>query len=202
MHGSLDDDQKSAIGRIQRSARRLSSLIEDLLTFARIEAGRLELSLETVVVRDIVAGVETMTAPQVRAKGLTLSFENCDASLLAYADAEKVEQILINLVSNAIKFTPSGGAITITGDATPSTIEVRVSDSGIGIPPDKLEAVFEPFVQAGRSLASTREGTGLGLAISRDLARAMAGDLTVTSELNAGSTFTLTIPRPAQSHGG
>jgi len=108
----------------------------------------------------------------------------------------KTEQILLNLLSNAVKFTDRGGRVAVRCDGDDeATARITVSDTGTGIAPDQLERIFEPFVQVGRSLTSTREGTGLGLAISRDLARAMGGDIRVESALGIGSTFTLTLPR-------
>jgi signal transduction histidine kinase len=123
----------------------------------------------------------------------------CEATLVVAADAEKMQQILLNLLSNAIKFTPAGGAIRVAARAHGDAIRIAVSDTGIGIPADRIEAVFEPFVQLARGPSSAREGTGLGLAISRDLARAMGGDITVDSVPGKGSTFTLALPRFAES---
>jgi len=111
------------------------------------------------------------------------------------ADQQKVEQIVLNLLSNAVKFTPHGGRVTVSCDATPDGGAVMVSDTGPGIPSGKFEAIFEPFVQLGRSLTSHQQGTGLGLAISRDLARAMSGDVTVENNRGGGATFRLLLPR-------
>jgi signal transduction histidine kinase len=113
---------------------------------------------------------------------------------VARVDRSRAEQVLLNLLSNAVKFTPEGGRITVSCARHGERIAVRVRDTGPGLPPDKLEAVFEPFVQLGRALNSPHEGVGLGLAISRDLARAMGGDLTAASALGAGATFTLLLP--------
>jgi signal transduction histidine kinase len=115
------------------------------------------------------------------------------------ADRDKLQQILLNLLSNAVKFTEPGGRITlragVRADAPDPVVRFEVVDTGIGIPPEQLARVFEPFVQVDAKLTRTREGTGLGLAISRDLARGMGGELTVTSVVGTGSTFTLTLPR-------
>ena len=111
------------------------------------------------------------------------------------ADAEKAQQILLNLLSNAIKFTNAGGRIRVNCEADETMVRIRVHDTGIGIPVDKLETIFEPFVQLHRDLTTTHEGTGLGLAISRDLARAMGGDLTVDSVSGEGAVFMLRLPR-------
>ncbi len=106
-----------------------------------------------------------------------------------------MRQILINLLSNAIKFTQTGGLIELKCTADEKMFHVTVRDTGSGIPPDKLEAIFEPFVQVNRDYASKHEGTGLGLSISRDLARRMKGDLTVDSKFGEGSSFVLSLPR-------
>jgi len=112
-----------------------------------------------------------------------------------HADRERLEQILLNLLSNAAKFTAQGGRVTVTAEADDASVRVRVADSGRGIAPDQLEAIFEPFVQVERGLTRSAEGIGLGLAISRELAHAMGGSLAVESTLGQGSTFTLTLPR-------
>jgi signal transduction histidine kinase len=111
------------------------------------------------------------------------------------ADLDKLQQVLANLLSNAVKFTPAGGSVTVAWEASDQTVSIRVTDTGPGIPSNKLEAIFEPFVQLGGNLTRVAEGTGLGLAISRELARAMGGDVTVASTFGAGATFTLTLPR-------
>jgi signal transduction histidine kinase len=151
-------------------------------------------------VAEAVSAAEALVAPQLRAKGL--GFEWTGGSATVRADRDKLQQILLNLLSNAVKFTePHEGApgnilIDFT-DADPrsSLVSIRICDTGIGIAPDKLSAVFEPFVQVDQRLAREHSGTGLGLAISRDLARGMGGDLTVESVLGQGSMFTVTLPR-------
>jgi signal transduction histidine kinase len=145
-------------------------------------------------VRELLAGLEPLVAPQLAAKGLRFACAPRETTLAVTADAEKVQQILVNLLSNAIKFTAAGGEIRVEARAHGDWVHLDVSDTGIGIPADRFEAVFEPFVQLARGAASGRDGTGLGLAISRDLARAMGGDLTVESTPGVGSTFRLTLP--------
>jgi signal transduction histidine kinase len=147
-----------------------------------------------VALDQAAAAVMPMVEPQALAKGLTVTVEDCPRSAVARADETKVEQILINLLTNALKFTPQGGRVTVSCGHEDPRVRVSVTDTGIGIPEDQVEAVFEPFVQLGRSLTTGHEGTGLGLAISRDLARAMGGDLTVASKLGKGSSFTLHLP--------
>jgi signal transduction histidine kinase len=195
IHGPLNDPQREAIVRIQRSQRHLLGLINDILNFARIEAGQLALNLEDVAVRELIRELEPLIAPQLGAKALAVEVEDSGAGLSARADPEKTRQILLNLLSNAIKFTPRGGRITIRGEERDSRVCIRIADTGSGIPSDQLEQIFEPFVQLNRTLASAHEGAGLGLAISRDLARAMGGDVTAESVVGEGSTFTLTLPK-------
>jgi len=138
--------------------------------------------------------VRPMVEAMVAERGLALEWPSGPAPV-AHADGEKVEQILVNLLSNAAKFTPPGGRITVSCAERDGTVRVIVTDTGPGIPSNQLETIFDPFVQLGRSLSSEHEGAGLGLAISRDLAHAMGGDLAVRSEPGRGSAFTLALPR-------
>jgi len=193
VHGPLTTGQANDVARIRRSARYLLSLINDILNFARVEAGTSDLQIETLAVDDAVGSLEAMVYPQLHARGL--SFEHGDCHAFVRADREKLVQILLNLMTNAIKFTPSGG-IAIRCRAADSIVIIEVVDTGAGIPADQLDRIFEPFIQVNRSLTSVdNDGVGLGLAISRDLARAMGGDLTVRSTLGHGSTFALALPR-------
>jgi signal transduction histidine kinase len=196
IHGTITEAQREALARIQRSQRHLLRLVNDVLNLARIESGRVEYTIEGVSLGDLVAGVSQMIEPQLRAKALTYEVDVA-SDLVARADREKVQQIALNLLANAVKFTPAGGRVAVDGVRcadSPNSVLLRVSDTGVGIPADKLERVFEPFIQVDASHTRQHEGTGLGLAISRDLARGMGGDLTAESEVGAGSTFTLTLP--------
>ncbi len=140
--------------------------------------------------------LENLIGNQLREKGLSYSCELPAAELLALGDAERIRQILLNLLTNAIKFTDSGGKISISAEALADQVAIRVSDTGRGVPPDKLESIFDPFVQIERRrVADSQQGVGLGLAISRELARAMGGELTAESRVGEGSTFTLTLAR-------
>ena len=192
--GPVTPEQRQHIERIRRSQQHLLVIINDLLNFSRIEAGRLTYELEAVPVGDAARAVAELVAPQAQAKGLALQVEESGPGPVARADRAKTEQVLLNLLSNAVKFTGPGGAVTVACAAVGDTVAVSVRDTGIGIPPDQLEAVFEPFVQLGRTHGNHREGTGLGLAISRDLARGMGGTLAAESAVGKGSTFTLTLP--------
>jgi len=201
IHGPVTAQQAEDLQHIQQSQRHLLGLINDVLNYAKLETGTVHYHLADVRVCDALTAAEELTAPQARAKGLTLAVTDCPAALAVRADADKLRQILVNLLSNAVKFTNSGGRITLECVEDGDRVRLNVRDTGLGIPPDKLESIFEPFVQVGRALNRPSEGTGLGLAISRDLARGMGGDLTAESALGAGSTFTLDLRR-YQGHRG
>jgi PAS domain S-box-containing protein len=195
VHGPITAAQQETLGRIQRSQRHLLRLINDVLNLARIEAGRVDYRIERLVLADVVDSVLPMVEPQMAAQRLRAEV-SVPPALVVQADREKVEQILLNLLSNAAKFTPPEGCVRVvaSSDGDPSRVAVRVRDTGIGIPPEKLASVFEPFVQVDSSPTGRAQGTGLGLSISRDLARGMKGDLTAESVVDAGSTFTLLLP--------
>jgi signal transduction histidine kinase len=195
VRGEISDEQRTDLERIDRSQRHLLSLINDILNFAKIEAGHVDIESHPVEIADVLEDLEVLIRPQMREKCLEFSVVNAADGAVARGDTEKVKQILINLISNAIKFTPENGSITVTSAATPTYIAITVTDTGSGIPSDKLQAIFEPFVQVGRDFSSGHGGTGLGLAISRDLARRMGGDIEAVSNLGEMSAFTFTLPR-------
>lgn len=197
IHGSLTDEQRKYLARIRHNQAHLLQLVNELLDLGKVESGQFLLQLEMVSVRMVVESVYSMIEPQIRAGELRLEVEPGDPALVFHADRERVEQIVLNLLSNAVKFTAAGGTVRITVGETADEIRLCVEDTGVGIPTDKLESVFEAFVQLDASLTRASGGTGLGLAISRQLARAMEGDLTVESALGKGSTFTLSLPRGA-----
>jgi signal transduction histidine kinase len=201
IYGPVSEAQHDALARVERAQRHLLGLINDVLNYARIEAGRVEYDLAPVLVKDVLTDVLPMVESQVNAKSLTLERllpdDQSTEAIHVWADRDKLGQILLNVLSNAVKFTPEGGRITVAlGDADgPGHVTFRITDTGVGIPSDKLDAVFEPFVQVRSEYTRQVEGTGLGLAISRDLARGMGGDLRVTSELGVGSTFEIVLRR-------
>ena len=195
LSGPLNEQQIQQLERIKRSQTHLLGIINDILNFSRIEAGQLTYDLRAVSLNEVVDSVVQMVYPQAQASGLTLEDIACPVGPVAWADRAKVEQIVLNLVTNAVKYTPAPGSVSVScGPGDGEHVVITVRDTGLGIPSEQLEAIFEPFVQVGRTLSSSREGAGLGLAISRDLARAMGGNITVTSEVGQGSEFTLTLP--------
>ena len=194
IYGQLADEQKTAIDRIRKNQEQLLSVITDILSFARLEAGHVELATVPVSCRRIVADLPALVEPQVLAKGISFSTECSQEDPIALGDREKILQILTNLVTNAIRATPERGRITVRCGRRNGVVEFKVNDTGVGIPSGRLEDIFSPFVQLERALNRPREGVGLGLAISRDFAIAMGGSLTATSSPGNGSTFTLSLP--------
>jgi signal transduction histidine kinase len=197
VYGQLAEPQRAALERVKISQRHLLRLINDVLSFARIEAGQITLDLRPHLADDLLHSVEPLVAPMAEAKGITLTVADCAGRRRVIADDERVLQILLNLVVNAVKFTPAGGRIDLRCTQGSDWVEIDVADDGPGIPPEKLASIFDPFIQIDRRLSNPRDGVGLGLAISRDLARTMKGDLTVVSEPGRGSTFTLRLPAEA-----
>jgi len=195
IYGGMTEEQITVLRRIESNERHLLAIINDLLDFARVDARRVELRIATLPVRDIRLAVDPVCRPQIDSKQLSYHWRVADDNLIVRADCEKVRQIVVNMVSNACKFTPRGGSIGVDCVCSDRSVEIRVTDTGPGIPGPKLDAIFEPFVQLDNGLTRATAGTGLGLAISRELARAMGGDLAVSSTVGQGSTFTLTLPR-------
>jgi PAS domain S-box-containing protein len=195
IHGPVTNEQLVALERIQRSQRHLLGLINGVLNYSRVEAGAVHYEVADVPLEETLATCEALIAPQVRAKRLHFVNHPCPPGTMVRADREKLQQVVLNLLSNSVKFTDTGGRVELACAGTPNgMMSVQVRDTGRGIPAEQRERVFQPFVQVEAGLTRTHDGVGLGLAISRDLARGMGGDLTVESEEGHGSTFTLTVP--------
>jgi signal transduction histidine kinase len=196
IRGPLTPQQREDLQRISRSQRHLLALINDVLNFARLESGKLELALEPVPIAPLLADLDAMVRNQAAAKDLSYETSACSESIVALGDEESVRQILLNLATNAVKYTDRGGRVMVSSAPDEGWVDVVVSDTGRGIPAPRLDAIFEPFVQLARPRTSASEhGIGLGLAISRDLARSMNGDVLVESTEGVGSRFTLRLPR-------
>jgi len=203
LDGPLTPGQRGQLERVAFSSRHLTGLVDQLLDFARIEAGTMRVEREVAGAADAVNAAVTVLAPEAAAKGVALDAE-CGGSPSYLGDPQRVDQILLNLLSNAIKFTAAGGRAELRCEERegrlPTTgvagrwICIRVEDTGIGIPEEQMERIFEPFVQVESGYTRRHGGAGLGLAISRRFARWMGGDLTVESTPGAGSTFTLWLP--------
>ena len=192
--GALNETQQQYVERIRSAQQLLLSLVNDLLNYTRVEVGQIEYDIGPVQIARMLHEIAAMIEPQAEAASISLCVDKCDDELLAWADAARVQQVLLNLLSNAVKFTPPGGHVSMTCTGTEEDVRISVVDTGPGIPEDAQHSIFEPFVQLGRSLTTSHDGVGLGLAISRELARAMAGDLTVSSQAGHGATFTLILP--------
>lgn len=199
IRGPVTVAQHADLVRIRRSQEHLMGLINEILNYAKLEAGAISIARSDVELHELLLGVREMMALQMERGGLSYDvcrLDHVDGQLvLVRGDADKLRQILLNLLGNALKFTKPGGSVEVTCDVTDESVAIHVSDTGVGIPDVQLGAIFEPFVQVDTSLTRSAEGVGLGLAISRSLARAMGGDVTVESTVGTGSTFTLTLRR-------
>jgi PAS domain S-box-containing protein len=197
LSGPVTEAQLQQLDRVQKSQQHLLSVINDILNYSRIEAGKVTYDIQSFPIHEAVDAVAPIIEPLANAQGLSLKTGACAPDLIARADRGKVEQILINVLSNAVKFTDAG-SIEVTCGGTAEKITVSIRDTGLGISPEHIDTIFEPFSQVGRTLSSPKEGAGLGLSISRDLALAMDGGLSVESHEGKGSTFILTLPRERQ----
>jgi signal transduction histidine kinase len=195
LRGPVTQEQRTDLGRIKRSQRHLLGVIENVLGYLKLGAGKVTYDLSDVSVDDVVSNVGDIAKPLVESKQLKFRQKPTERDLYVHADHDKVQQIVLNLLSNAIKFTEPNGRVEIEWYAQDSRVRIRVTDSGMGIPADRLESVFEPFVQVSSSRPRSSGGTGLGLSISREFARGMGGQLLVESVLGEGSAFTLILPR-------
>jgi signal transduction histidine kinase len=203
--GPLNEKQQGHVDRIRMSGRHLTGLVNEVLDLSRIDAGQMKIAREAIAVRESCDTAVALIAPLATTKGIELN-QKVDADGRYVGDPQRVQQILVNLLTNAVKFTPSGGTIQIacaTGitnapfaepEETGEWVTIIVEDTGIGIPADQLERVFQPFVQADSGYTRTHGGAGLGLAISMRLAQLMGGRVTVESEPGRGSKFTLWLP--------
>jgi PAS domain S-box-containing protein len=208
--GPVTERQRAQLERVRISSRHLLMLIDDILDLAKVESGRTRVDLERLPVGDTVAAAIALVGPQASMRGIGVANDcGMDGKTFYIGDEDRVRQILANLLSNAVKFTPSGGQIRITcgTSSTPDTeVEtspevpltfISVQDTGIGIAPEDMRMIFNPFMQVERGHTRTRGGSGLGLTISRHLARIMGGDLVAESVAGEGSTFTLWLPGDA-----
>ncbi|MDP1534242.1 MAG: ATP-binding protein, partial [Rubrivivax sp.] len=192
--GPLNDEQGKQLGMVQGSARHLLTLINDVLDISKIEAGQLEVGREPFDLGASLVKVAAIVQPLAEKKQLALNLPAQPGLARALGDAHRVEQILLNLLSNAIKFTESGTVSLRAAAADGGRIRVDIADTGIGIAPQDMAALFEPFRQIDSRLSRQHEGTGLGLAISRRLARLMGGSIEVDSRVHEGSVFSLLLP--------
>jgi PAS domain S-box-containing protein len=198
--GPVTAAQRDQLLRVRASATHLLGLIDEVLTFSRLEAGREHLSLQMVDVATVLEEATSLVRPMAVAKGIPISIEPPTADTRLESDLLKLRQILVNLLTNAVKFTDRG-SITVSARVRDDVVEISVRDTGIGIPATHLERVFEPFWQMEQARSRRVGGTGLGLSVTRRLARLLGGDVSVTSTPGEGSSFTVRLPRvPASAH--
>jgi signal transduction histidine kinase len=188
-------EQHASLARIKANQEHLLAMITEILEFTHAESGRIEYHHAAVPMLHTLADVADMLRGAITEQGLSLVGPSGPADAIVWADPDRVRQILLNLVMNAVKYgAVAGGTITLTCEAADGMVRATVADTGRGIPAEKLQLIFQPFVQLRSGFADRRGGVGLGLAISRDLAHAMGGQLTVESTVGTGSRFTLALP--------
>jgi signal transduction histidine kinase/GGDEF domain-containing protein len=200
--GAVNENQTKFLSMAERNINRLTNILNDLLNLSKIESGKIELTFEDVALKGLIELIVSSLRPQADGKSITIALEIPDGLPAAYGDKDKIEQILINLIGNAIKFTPEEGNILVS--AVPFTeqreggvsqkVAISVKDTGIGIPPDQLESIFDKFYQVEGTLHRSVGGTGLGLAITKGLVEAHQGKIWAKSEAEKGSVFTFTLP--------
>lgn len=195
IRGPVTEQQQIDLERIERSQSQLLTLINDILKFAKLQSGTIDFEMREFSVDGALCHSDDLVRPQMEAKMLTYAYEGGDPAVTVCADEDRFQQVILNLLSNAVKFTPADGRIGVSWHLDGKNVAISISDSGVGIPQEKLLRIFDPFVQVNAPAAKTSEGVGLGLAISRDIAQRMKGTLTVVSEVGKGSVFTLTLPR-------
>jgi signal transduction histidine kinase len=193
--GSLTADQIETINSSQEATGSVVVLIDDILNYARMQGGPVQVALEDISVDHALSRAETSIRHRMEDSGLTFRKKCEPTQMMIRADPNRLQQILVNLLNNAIKFTPRGGSVTLKGQQVENETVIAVEDTGCGIPPDQLQRVFEPFVQLRSTIESNdKPGVGLGLAICRDLATAMNGRMDVQSVLGKGSAFSIALP--------
>jgi signal transduction histidine kinase len=195
VRGAITAEQRADLERIRRSQRHLLNVIDNVLGVLKLGSGRMRYDLQDVTVDEVVQESQELARPMMDAKHLHFAHRRVGGALVVRADRPKLQQILVNLLSNATKFTDPGGRVSVDFEGGEELVHIRVADTGCGIPPDRLESIFQPFMQVEGAHRRQVEGTGLGLSISRDLAVGMGGQLLAESQLGRGSTFTVVLPR-------
>jgi signal transduction histidine kinase len=194
--GPVTELQRQQLGRINASARHLLGLIDEILTFARVDIGRERVRWESMSINHTLGDAAALVEPMAAAKDIKFVVELLDEDQAIQTDGTKFRQMLVNLLSNGIKFTDKG-EVRVSCVVNKTMLEVRIADTGVGIAAENIENVFEPFWQAEQTATRRAGGTGLGLSVTRKLARLLGGDVTVASRHGAGTTFVLTLPMKA-----
>lgn len=196
--GPVNDEQKKQLNRIRSSANHLLSIIDEILTLARVEAGKEVVNLENADVSDLLDSVSHMAEPLANAKGLEFKLDQRTDGVSLVTDPMKLRQVLLNLISNAVKYTESG-AVTVTTEMSDGTMDFLVKDTGVGVSQENMEKIFEPFWQVEQTTTRRAGGTGLGLAVTRQFVELLGGRISVESKLGEGSSFKVSLPRSGPS---
>jgi signal transduction histidine kinase len=203
IRGELGVEQRHDVERMKKASEYVLGLIDDILSFTRLRAGEVaRFNMKVLDVESVLAQTEALLGIRIEQAGLAYERQHCTSDIKVVADPDRLQQILLNVLTNAVKFTSKGGRITVSCATTHEGTLINVTDTGKGIPPDHIERIFDAFVQVPGTTASgagMQKGFGLGLAISRSLARKMDGELSVVSELGQGSTFTIKLPSFVES---
>ncbi len=198
--GPLNREQQSDLRAVQGASEELVRLLNDILDFARLESGSSQIKLQPISMDAALTRAEALIMPKLNEAHLHYSRADCPGDLQLRSNADRLQQVLLNLLTNAIKFTPAGGTVSLECRSDERFARIEVRDTGCGIPKEHLEHIFDPFVQVDRNRIDSRQrGVGLGLAISRELVQAMEGELSVASEVGVGSVFTITLPAAERS---
>ena len=200
LDGAINDEENRArfVERLHRQALRMSELVSDISDLSAIESGEISLSIEPVPLAKVIGDVASLLEPRAAEKGISIRHDT-PAALFANADRTRLEQILFNLIDNALKFNRDSGSITITASAINGHAQIEIKDTGIGISGNDLPRIFERLYRVDKSRSRKPEGTGLGLAIVKHLVHAHGGEITVTSEIGVGTRFVMTLPIASQS---
>lgn len=192
-YGSVTEDQRSELLRIKEASQYVLRLVKDLLNYAQLESGSVEVVRTPLLLSDVLQHATAMVRHLVEEAGLTLEADGAPCELWVMADEDRLQQVVLNLLVNAVKFTDRGGRVTLAWEGITDHVLVHVKDTGCGMSAERLDSIFQPFIQIDRASNIEAGGVGLGLAISRELARLMGGDITVTSQVGKGSAFTIRL---------
>jgi len=193
--GKLPLEIKERLEKINRHSDELVQLVNDLLDISRLESGKISMKIEKLNLKEIIEGIKDLMDVQLKEKNIKFNFELSSDTEYVLADRQQLERVFINLIGNAIKFTPQGGAISIKTSSLDGFCQIDITDTGIGIPEESLNSIFDEFYRVDNPINQKIKGTGLGLPLVKRIVEAHGGKIWVTSKLNVGSTFSFTLPK-------